>query len=143
MSQSSNGWSKPLRFLLAVGIFALVGPPVGGMVAWLTMGARTLRSPLPFVTDSYAEGVLYAIGVGIVVAAAALWLERRSWLVAIVAVVVVHAAMLAPLVATTPPGAEVLASTLRVSTVFLPPALAAAIVCWLLTRPMLAARDPA
>ena len=111
--------------LCGVLVFALAGPPVGGMVAWLGMGAPTLRSPLPFIADSWAEGGALALGVGILTAIAA-WFGRTSWLVPAIAAFLICALFV---LATAPDGTAML----RVGTVLMPPAVAASLVCWLLT----------
>ena len=65
--------SRPpaVRLALCILVFALVGPPVGGLVAWLGMGAASLRSPVPFIAGSWLEGGALALATGIVTAIAA------------------------------------------------------------------------
>src|SRR5262245_25214519 len=81
----------PMRLLLAVGIFGLAGPPFGGLAAWLLMGARSLRSPLPFITGAYAEGITLALCTGAIVAAVAFSRGGSHWLAAVVAALLVNA----------------------------------------------------
>jgi hypothetical protein len=128
--------SKSLRLLAAVGVFCAVGPPVGGLVTWTMMGASTLRSPIPFVAGSYAEGVALALVAGLLVGLAAWWLGSAPWFVPVVVAVLVTVAMLAMTVFATP-GSELVAAMLRVGRVFFPASLAATLVCWLLTRRLL------
>ena len=113
----------------------MAGPPVGGLVAWLTMGARGLNSPLPFVTGAYAEAVALAFGVGVIVAAASL-AGRMSALVPLLAALLINFVMFAVT------GSLSFSSfdpdpLFRVAYVFIPPSLVAAMVCWLLTRELL------
>ena len=58
------------------------------------MGARTMRSPLPFLAGSYGEGLLLAVAAGALVGTAALWLGQRSWVVPVVVAIAVTAVML-------------------------------------------------
>jgi len=127
--------SRILRLLAAVGVFCAVGPPVGGLVTWTMMGASTLRSPLPFVAGSYAEGVALALVAGLLVGLAALWLGSAPWFVPIAVVAVVNIALLATTIIAGPP--HLVAAMIRVTRVFLPASLAATLVCWLLTRRLL------
>ncbi len=123
------------RLLAAVGVFGLVGPPVGGLVTWATMGASALRSPIPFVAGSYAEGVVLALAAGVLVGIAALWFGSAPWFVPLAVVAIVNIAMLATTVAAGPP--DLVATMIRVARVFLPASLVATIACWLLTRRLL------
>ena len=100
------------------------------------MGASTLRSPLPFVAGSYAEGVALALVAGLLVGLAALWLGSAPWFVPVVVAVVVTMAMLATTIFATP-GTDLVPAMARVSRVFFPASLAATVVCWLLTRRLL------
>jgi thiamine transporter ThiT len=127
--------SKILRLLAAIGVFCAVGPPVGGLATWLTMGAGSLRSPIPFVAGSYAEGVALALVAGLLVGLVALWLGSARWFVPVGVVVVVNIAMLATTVIANLP--DLAAAMIRVTRVFLPASLAATFVCWLLTRRLL------
>jgi thiamine transporter ThiT len=128
--------SKGLRLLAAVGVFCAVGPPIGGLVTWVTMGASALRSPIPFVTGSYAEGVALALLAGLLVGLAALWLGRAPWFVPVVVAVIVMMAMLATTASATP-GIDLVTAMLRVGRVFFPASLIATVACWLLTRRLL------
>ena len=119
--------SWPARVLLAVAIFALAGPPVGGMVAWLGMGAATLRSPVPFIANAWLEGGALALATGMVVAIAA-WRGVTSWMVPIAAAALITVTFIAATA-----GGD-WAAILRTAPVLLPPAIVAALVCWLLTR---------
>jgi len=118
---------KLVRFTCGVLVFAIVGPPAGGMVAWLGMGAPTMRSPLPFIAGAWLEGGALALGVGLLTGIAA-WFGRASWLVPVAAAALLCAIFV---LATAGPDWAIM---LRVALVFTPPALAAAIACWLLTR---------
>ena len=111
-------------------MFAIVGPPVGGVVAWLGMGAATLRSPLPFVAGSWLEGGALAVATGAVTALAA-WRGAMSWYVP-----VATAALATALFIAVTAGGD-WAAMLRTAPVLLPPAVAAALACWLLTRRLL------
>jgi hypothetical protein len=124
-----------LRVILVVGVFAVLGPPVGGAVAWLMMGVR--RSPLPFITGAYGEAIWLAIGTGVFCCAVALVWRRTSWLVPIVAALAVSAAAIAVGAVIDPPHDDVLAALTRVAVVFVPPSVVAALVCWLIARPLL------
>ena len=125
------------RVLAAIGVFGLAGPPVGGLVVWLSMGATTMRSPLPFITGSYAEGVALAAAAGTQVTAASWWLGKTSWLVPVVVALVVNVVMVAMSIAADPLRADLVASAVRVVSVFLPSSLVACVVCWWLTRRLL------
>jgi hypothetical protein len=127
--------SRAVRVLVALAIFGIAGPPIGGLVAWLTMGARNLRSPLPFLTGAYAEAAALAIGVGVLVAAAS-FAGRTSALVPLVGALLINVLMFAVT------GSLSFSSfdpdtLLRVAYVFIPPSLVAAMACWLLTRELL------
>ena len=121
---------KPARFLIGIFVFALVGPPVGGLVAWLGMGAATLRSPVPFVAGSWLEGGALALATGVVTGLAA-WRGATSWRVPVAAAALVTALF----IAATADGDW--AALLRTAPVLMPPAIVAALVCWLLTRRLL------
>jgi hypothetical protein len=125
--------STALRAILVVGVFAVLGPPVGGAVAWLMMGARSLRSPLPFITGAYGEAIWLAIGTGLI-CGAALLLRRVSWLVPICAALAVSSVAIVIGLVIDPPRGDVLAALARVAVVFVPPAIVAALVCWLIAR---------
>jgi hypothetical protein len=127
------------RLPLIVAVFGLAGPPIGGLVAWAMMGAPSLRSPVPFVGGSYGEGVVLALATGAMVAAAA-WFGKSSWIVAVAAAI---AANVAFHIATMSPGlstAEQIAAFVSTAGVFLPPSIAAAILCWLIVRPLMRIR---
>jgi hypothetical protein len=125
--------STGLRFLLGVLVFALVGPPVGGIVAWLAMGAPLARSPLPFITGAYPEGGALGAGVGVLTGVGAL-LRTNSVLVPVVAALLVNVLMFAVTAEQDFASPAYWVAAARVARVFLPPSLAAAIVCWFLTR---------
>jgi hypothetical protein len=128
--------STALRAILVVCVFAVVGPPVGGAIAWLMMGARSLRSPLPFITGAYGEAIWIAVGTGLV-CCAALVQRKSSWLVPIGAALAVTMLALAVSTVMDPPRGDVLAALARVALVFVPPSIVAALVCWLIARPLL------
>lgn len=125
------------RAIAIIALFGVVGPPVGGLVAWVMMGARSLRSPLPFITGSYGEGAILAVLVGVVCCVAALTLRSVSWLVPIVTAIVVCAAALVVGAAIDPNRPEMLGAVLRMASVFLLPSVVAAVVCWALGRRLL------
>lgn len=122
--------SRPARALLVVAVFALAGPPIGGMVAWLGMGAATLRSPVPFITNAWLEGGVLALATGLVVAIAA-WRGITSWIVPVAAAALTTVAF----IAATADGDW--SALLRTTPVLMPPAIVAALVCWLATRRLL------
>jgi hypothetical protein len=127
----SSGWRTFPRLLVAIATFALVGPPVGGLVAWVMMGTAGAHSPGPFISGSYAEGMVLALGTGVIFAVAA-WFGRTSWLVAVGAAVLANAAMHIAMLdfANPQPGVALM----NVAYVFLPPSIVAAVACWWLTR---------
>jgi hypothetical protein len=134
--RSGEACAKLGRLLACVAVFAVVGPPVGGLVAWATMGARTMQSPLPFLGGAYGEGIVIAIAAGALVGLAALWLATTSWIVPVVVAMIVNAVMLAnAAVAQVEP--DLVTGSLRLAGVFFPPSLVAAVACWWLTRPLL------
>jgi hypothetical protein len=119
-----------LRAPIVVAIFAIVGPPVGGLIAWLGMGAAPLQSPLPFVLGSYAEGLLLATGAGVYVAAS-WWLFGKSSFIApivgaILANLVFHGATM-----TAVPDPDTVS---RLAYVFLPGSIVAALTCWFIAK---------
>ena len=121
---------KPARLAVCILVFAVIGPPVGGLAAWLGMGAATLRSPVPFVAGSWLEGGALALATGVVTAVAA-WCGKTSWTIPVAATVLITALF----IAVTAGGDW--AAMLRAGLVLMPPAIAAALVCRLLTRRLL------
>ena len=126
---------RPARFVLGIFVFAVIGPPAGGLVAWLGMGAATLRSPVPFVTGSWLEGGALALATGTVTAVAA-WRGVTSWMVPVAA-----AALIAALFVAVTAGGD-WAAMLRSAPVLMSPAIVAALVCWLLTRRLFERQAP-
>jgi hypothetical protein len=125
------------RIVLIVCVFAVVGPPIGGAVAWLMMGARSLRSPLPFITGAYGEGVMLAIGTGVVCCVVALVLRTASWLVPVGAALAVDAIAFIVTATLDPPRVDLLTALTRVVVVFVPPSIVAALLCWMISRRLL------
>jgi hypothetical protein len=121
------------RFLAGVLVFALVGPPIGGMVAWLAMGAQSMRSPLPFITGSYLEGGALAAGAGLLTGLAAL-LGLCSWLVPVLMAVLINVILFAAVTGPEFSAPNYWEASLSVARVFLLPSVAAALICWALTR---------
>lgn len=126
-----------VRAVVVVCLFGLVGPPVGGLVAWTMMGARSLRSPLPFITGAYAEGAVLALLTGALCCIAALTLKTRSWLVPIGTAGLATAAWLVVSAALDPGRPVLLQALARGVPIFVPPATVAAVVCWALGRRVL------
>ncbi len=133
------GVSGLIRLLAVVGVFGLVGPAIGGVVAWATMGARSLRSPLPFVTGAYAEGIVIALTVGVATGVAALWFGKRSWIVPVAVTVGVTMAFVVAFAGDLD-RPDLDAVLLSLTGVFLPPSLVAALICWRLARRLLVPR---
>jgi hypothetical protein len=129
--------SLSLRALLVVAVFAGVGPPVGGLVAWLTFGLGASRSPAPFMAGSYAEGVLLATATGIIVVVARLALRRTTWLTPVLAAILSNLAFHGINLARQPSGMDGLPLVARLAEAFLLPSIVAALVCWWLTRKLL------
>jgi hypothetical protein len=125
-----------LRLAGVVAIFALAGPPIGGLVAWATMGAQSMRSPVPFVGGSYGEGMVLALATGLMVAIAS-WVGARSWLVAVAAALLANIAFHLGTMTPGLTGSEFFAAVWRVAGVFLPASIVAAIVCWAVALPLL------
>lgn len=121
----------PVRLMFGALVFATAGPPIGGVVAWLGMGAPTLRSPIPFILGSWLEGGALALAVGLVTAAAA-WFGRASWLVPVLSSALLCAAFVLATAAQDQAADQ--AAMLRATAVFMPPSLAAVLACWFLTR---------
>jgi hypothetical protein len=119
--------AKSVRFICGVLIFTIAGPPVGGLVAWLGMGALGARSPLPFIAGSWLEGGVLALGVGLLTAIAALR-GLGSWWVPVLAAAAVCATFIIASAGADWP------AMLRVAKVLMPPSIVAAFVCWILTR---------
>jgi hypothetical protein len=136
--------SGVFRFIVIVAVFLLVGPPVGGAVVWafvvlnMSLGDYGVPHALPmlFVTALYAYplGAPFAIAVGIIHAIAAIRMNQNSFLVPLVAAILVAVVGIALFVAIKPwpgtYGGEVLAGLV----LSLPPSLVASFVCWRLTR---------
>ena len=118
---------KSVRFVCGVLVFAIVGPPVGALVAWLGMGALGARSPLPFIAGSWLEGGVLALGAGLLTAIAAAGGVRSWW-----AAVIAAAAVCATFIIASAGGDW--DAIVRVAKVLMPPSIVAALVCWLLTR---------
>jgi hypothetical protein len=133
--------SKLWRFMLVTAVFVVLGPPIGGLVVWLGMGASSLRSPLPFILGSYSEGIWLALGTGMIVAGAGLWLNMTSWLVPAVATLIVNALFFVLAAGMDFSQADYAAVLLRVGHAFLLPSFVAAWLCWLITRKLLLAQD--
>ena len=129
------------RFTLVTAIFVVLGPPTGGMVAWLAMGATALRSPLPFIVGSYSEGMFLALGTGVIVAGAGLWLNMTSWLVPTLATLAINALFFVLTAGMDFAQADYPAVLIRVGSAFLLPSLVAAWLCWYLSRNLLRAQD--
>lgn len=125
------------RLLLVTAIFVIAGPPIGGIVAWTSMGAFNLRSPVPFITGSYVEGALMALGNGLLVAIAGLWLAMRSWRVPVISALAVNIIFFVLTANMDLSRADYSTAFLSMMRVFLPPSLIAALACWLLARPLL------
>jgi hypothetical protein len=123
-----------LHSVIGILVFALAGPPIGALVAWLTMGLPSRASPVPFIQGSWQEGGVLALAVGIITALAARFGNRgrgyHTWCVPGGAALAVSAAFI--LLTTDLPNLA------RVSGVLLPPAIVASLVCWLLTRRLFA-----
>ena len=118
---------KFVRFACGVLVFAIAGPPIGGLVAWLGMGALSARSPLPFIEGSWLEGGVLALGAGLLMAIAATRGVRSWW-----APVIAAAAVCATFIAAS--AGMNWTAMLRVAKVLMPPSIVAALACWLLTR---------
>lgn len=129
--------SRVWRFLLVSTIFGIAGPPIGGIVAWTSMGAFNLSSPIPFITGSYGEGVLLALGSGLLVAFAGIWLALRSWQVPLISALVINGVFFVLTANMDLSRADYLTAFVSMMYVFLPPSLVAALVCWFLARPLL------
>lgn len=125
------------RLLLVTAIFVMAGPPIGGIVAWTSLGAFNLRSPVPFITGSYREGVLLALGSGLLVAFSGLWLAMRSWRVPVISAVTINIVFFVLTANMDLSRADYLTAFLSMMRVFLPPSLVAALACWFLTRRLL------
>jgi hypothetical protein len=129
----SSDIAKPnaaLRALIVVIIFAVAGPPVGGLIAWLFMGAASLQSPVPFILGSYAEGLPLALAAGLYVAVS-WWVFGWTSFVApiigaILANLVFHGATM-----TAAPDADTVS---RIAYVFVPGSIVAAVVCWFIAK---------
>jgi hypothetical protein len=129
--------SKLANAVAAVAVFGLVGPPAGGVVAWALMGSRSGQSPYPFLAGSFAEGLVLALGTGLLVVGAAWIAGRTSWLAAVAAAVLANVVFF---VATGPnPSVDLALAAARSAFALLIPSLVAALVCWLLTRRLLLA----
>jgi hypothetical protein len=109
--------------------FAIVGPPIGGIVAWLFMGLPTMQSPLPFISGSYAEGVVLAFVAGVLLGILVVWFRLSSWLMPIAVAALVTLAFLAISVWT---ASEPLTALWRVASVFVVPSIVATLACWYL-----------
>lgn len=133
--------TKLWRFMLVTAVFVVIGPPTGGMVAWLAMGATALRSPLPFIVGSYSEGMFLALGTGVIVAGAGLWLNMTSWLVPTLATLAINAMFFVLTAGMDFAQADYPAVLIRVGRAFLLPSLVAAWLCWYLSRNLLRAQD--
>lgn len=126
--------AKPARLVFGILVFALIGPPVGGLVAWLGMGAAALRSPVPFVAGSWLESGALGLATGVVTAVAA-WRGVASWIVPVAAAALITATFIAATA-----GGD-WSAMLRAGSVLMPTAIAAALACWLLTRRLLRVRS--
>lgn len=120
--------------MVVTALFVVVGPPLGGLMAWLGMGAWSGRSPVPFTMGSYGEGILLAFGTGLIVGVAGLWFGMRSWLVPMASALIVNAVFFVLTAGVDLSQGDYPGTLLRIASVFLPPSLAAAWGCWFLTR---------
>ena len=125
------------RITLVICVFGLVGPPVGGIVAWIAMGARSLRSPLPFIIGSYGEGMMLALWTGGACCLMAVVLRRVSWIVPAIAAVSVSIIWVALVAMLDPRSPHIIEAVMRTGAVFIPPSAVAAGVCWMIARPLL------
>ncbi len=119
-----------LRALIVVAIFAIVGPPVGGLIAWLGMGAASLQSPVPFVLGSYGEGLLLAAGTGLYVAASWRLFGKTSFIAPIVGAILANLLFHASTMTAVPDPDTVS----RLAYVFLPGSIVAALTCWFIVK---------
>ena len=85
--------------------------------------------------------ILLALGTGLVVAGAALWLNMTSWAVPIVATLAINALFFVLTAGMDISHADYAGVLLRLGRAFLLPSLAAAWLCWFLTRSLLRAQD--
>jgi hypothetical protein len=126
---------RALRAVLALALFAVAGPPLGGIVAWLVMGSRSLSSPIPFLIGSYGEAAVLAFCVGGVVVLALL-LGKTSGGIPLTAALIANVLMFAQTGVLTLTTFDA-GSLLRVAYVFIPPSLVATFICWALARRLL------
>jgi hypothetical protein len=143
-----NEPSPVLRFIFIVGIFVIVGPPIGGVTVWATLAASSLIQQgvlLPeapgmlFLSIIYAYplGAPFALAAGVIHAVAAIRWRTSSVLVPIIAALTVNAIGLALFVWMKPwmggYGSEFVSGLV----IFLPPSLVASLVCWRISRGLL------
>ena len=146
----SNLAVQPIRrssklgcFLGTVAIFALLGPPIGGFVAWLggtTYAiAKGAMATAPLITIfamlvmmlvfAYPAGIYFALVAGVIVAATGIWGHRNGIIVPVVAAVIASVAVVLAMKFLSFPESDVP----KILGIF-PICLTASVACWFITR---------
>ena len=137
------------RFVWIVAIFALLGPPIGGLTLWtmLLVAHTVIRyGPRPlydfwniivgFVIGGYIFGVLPALAAGLGAATLAIRFGRSSLVVALAVPAILCVALLGVVSWFNPGDWDILG---KIAILFVPSSLVASVVCWRLARGLLKA----
>ena len=141
--------STSSRFIRIVAIFALLGPPIGGLTLWtMLLVAHTViqYGPRPlydfwniiagFVIGGYVFGVLPALAAGLGAATLAIRLGRSSLVAALAGPAILCVALLGAVSWFAPGDWDMLG---KIAVLFVPSSLVASAVCWRLARGLLKA----
>jgi hypothetical protein len=129
-----------VRFARGVGIFALIGPPVGGLIymamvlAFRGSASDGFGALIGVLLFSYPLGIVFALPTGIIVGIASVWWKKRSWAVSLLAAIAVNLAALIPIASMNTERFFMVTNVTNFMMIFLPPCLGASLVCWRLSQ---------
>jgi hypothetical protein len=129
-----------VRFAFGLGIFALIGPPVGGLIyvamvlAFRGSGYDASGALIAVLLFSYPLGIVFALPTGLIVGIASVWWKKESWAVSLLAAIAVNLAAVIPIALMNTEQFFMVTNVTNFTMIFLPPSLGASLVCWRLSR---------